>query len=122
MMNKRSKVSPIYYFRLLSLLICLTIVTLQSYSSDVSEASFRHFLTSSQDTIPPVKVDTTRLLKDSVIHKTDTFNVPLSSDSLSAPVNYKAEDSMVLEVATKKIFLYGRSEFVHSHLYTEHCH
>ncbi len=110
MMNKRSKVSPIYYLRWLSLLICLTIVTLQSYSSDVSEASFRHFLTSSQDTIPPVSRDTALLKKDSLILKTDTFNVPLSADSLSAPVNYKAEDSMVLEVATKKIFLYGRSE------------
>jgi len=110
MMNKRSKVSPIYYLRWLSLLICLTIVTLQSYSSDGSEASFRHFLTSSQDTIPGKPKDTSRFLRDTMINKTDTFNVPLSSDSLSAPVNYKAEDSMVLEVATKKIFLYGRSE------------
>jgi LPS-assembly protein len=110
MMNKRSEVSPIYYLRWLSLLICLTIVTLQSYSSDVSEASFRHFLTSSQDTIPGNPKDTARFLRDTMIQKADTFNVPLSSDSLSAPVNYKAEDSMVLEVATKKIFLYGRSE------------
>ncbi len=110
MMNKRSKVSPIYYLRLLSLLICLTIVTLQSYSSDVSEASFRHFLTTQQDSIPPADKDTVRLLKDTLVIKTDTFNVPLSTDSLSAPVNYKAEDSMVLEVSTKKIYLYGRSE------------
>jgi hypothetical protein len=110
MMNKRSKVSPIYYLRLLSLLICLTIVTLQSYSSDVSDASSRHFLTSPQDSIPPVGKDTARLLKDTLVNKTDTFNVPLSTDSLSAPVNYKAEDSMVLEVSTKKIYLYGRSE------------
>jgi len=119
MINKRSKVSPIYYLRLLLLLIGLTILTLQSYSSDISEERFRHFLTSQQDTVPVSGKDTSRLPKDSVvkkftkdtlIKKTDTLNIPLSSDSLSAPVNYKAEDSMVLEVATKKIYLYGRSE------------
>jgi hypothetical protein len=96
MMNK-GKVSPIYYLRLLSLLICLTIVTLQSYSSDISEVTFRHFLTSSQDSLPPAGKDSARLQKDSTVHTTDSFHVPLSSDSLSAPVNYKAEDSMVLK-------------------------
>ncbi len=110
MMNKRSKVSRIYYLRLLSLLICLTMVTLQSYSSDISEVAFRHFLTSSLDTVPATGKDTLRFRRDSMITKTDTLDIPLSADSLSAPVNYKAEDSMVLEVATKKIFLYGRSE------------
>jgi hypothetical protein len=34
----------------------------------------------------------------------------MSPDSLDAPVDYKAEDSMVLEVDTKRILLYGKTE------------
>ena len=83
MIIKRSKVSPIYYLRLLLLLIGLTILTLQSYSSDISEERFRHFLTSQQDTIPVAGKDTASLAKDSLtkrstkdtlIKKTDTLN------------------------------------------------
>ena len=40
----------------------------------------------------------------------DTFNIRMSPDSLDAPVDYKAEDSMVLEVDTKRILLYGKTE------------
>jgi len=46
--------------------------------------------------------------KDSVINKTDTFNLKVSKDSLDAPVAYKASDSMVLNVPDKKITLYSK--------------
>ncbi len=46
--------------------------------------------------------------KDTVINKIDTVNVPVSSDSLDAPVSYKASDSMVLNVPEKKITLYSK--------------
>ncbi len=52
------------------------------------------------DTIP---------LKDTVINKTDTVNVPASEDSLDAPVAYKASDSMVLSVPEKKITLFSKA-------------
>jgi LPS-assembly protein len=40
----------------------------------------------------------------------DTLKIRMSADSLDAPVEYKAEDSMVLEVDTRKILLYGKTE------------
>lgn len=40
----------------------------------------------------------------------DTLNVKLSADTLDAPVEYMAEDSMVLDVDTRRILLYGKTE------------
>ncbi|PUZ21770.1 LPS-assembly protein LptD [Chitinophaga parva] len=39
----------------------------------------------------------------------DTVHVKLSKDSLDAPVNYKARDSIVLVVPEKKFYLYGNA-------------
>lgn len=67
-----------------------------------------------KDTLHPAHVDS--LPGDSLLNdhahdaennQQDTLNVKLSKDSLDAPVNYKARDSIVLMVPTKKIFLYG---------------
>ncbi len=49
-----------------------------------------------EDTIPPQKVD--------------TFSLKLSKDSLDGPVNYYAEDSMIVMVSSKKILLYGKTK------------
>lgn len=46
---------------------------------------------------------------DSLLVKTDTFDIRLSKDSLDAPVFYHADDSMVMDVPAKKIMLYGTS-------------
>lgn len=67
-----------------------------------------------QDTIP-FRKDSVKLSndffsqkKDTVV-KRDTFNFPVSADSLTAPVDYSAADSMVLDVASKKYsFLVSR--------------
>ena len=59
------------------------------------------------------KVDTTlpKSVKDTVKQmKVDTMQLKISKDSINAPVDYKAEDSMVLDIDTKKIFLYGKTE------------
>ena len=40
----------------------------------------------------------------------DTLRIKMSADTLDAPVNYKAQDSMVLEVDSKRILLYGKTE------------
>ncbi|MCU0380569.1 MAG: LPS-assembly protein LptD [Chitinophagaceae bacterium] len=45
-----------------------------------------------------------------VRNRIDTFRIRLSPDTLGAPVEYKASDSMVLEVDTKRILLYGKTE------------
>lgn len=57
------------------------------------------------DTIPSDTIPS----KDTLINKTDTVNVPVSQDSLDAPVAYKASDSMVLMVPDKKIILYSKA-------------
>ena len=59
------------------------------------------------------KIDTTLpKANDSLrkVPKTDTIALKVSRDSISFPVEHKAEDSMVLEVDTKKIYLYGKTE------------
>ncbi|WP_207510922.1 putative LPS assembly protein LptD [Longitalea luteola] len=58
-----------------------------------------------KDTIPSDTIPS----KDTLINKSDTFNVAVSQDSLDAPVAYKASDSMVLVVPDKKIILYSKA-------------
>jgi hypothetical protein len=58
-----------------------------------------------KDTLKPIAKDTTGKKG-----KIDTLNLKISRDSISFPVEHKAEDSMVLDVDTKKIFLYGKTE------------
>jgi LPS-assembly protein len=69
------------------------------------------------DTPPLVKkTDTNRIIKsltdtakikDSIV-VADTLRFKTSKDSLDAPVTYHADDSMVLDVPTNKIILYGK--------------
>ncbi len=47
--------------------------------------------------------------RDSLVQVSDTFNVKLSKDSLTAPVTYAAEDSGVLIIPTKEFILYGKA-------------
>jgi len=56
------------------------------------------------DTTPVKAVDT------GFIPKTDTFNLKLSKDSLEAPLKYTAEDSVVVMIKYKKIYLYGKTK------------
>lgn len=61
------------------------------------------------DTIPPLRRDTTRRPIDTGRQQIDTFNFRISKDSLDSPVDYRASDSVVLEVPTKKITLYNKA-------------
>ena len=58
-----------------------------------------------KDTRPPQsKMDTTKLTK------VDSMDLKISKDSINSPIEYKAEDSMVMEIDTKKIYLFGKTE------------
>ncbi len=67
---------------------------------------------------PPVKKPDTIFTKENLIDSllpndtlvvvTDTFNFKTSKDSLNAPIEYHADDSMILDVPTNKIILYGK--------------
>ena len=61
---------------------------------------------STKDTVAPkITTDTSKR-----INRVDTLKFKLSSDTLSAPVEHTAEDSMVLDVDSRKILLYGKTE------------
>jgi LPS-assembly protein len=57
------------------------------------------------DSVPKNIQDTT---SDTTLQKIDTLKIKISKDSLSAPVIYHADDSMVMDMPSKKIFLYGK--------------
>lgn len=60
-----------------------------------------------QDTIiPPALLDTLQAGKDSLVAAID---FKLSKDSLDAPVDYNAADSMIYDIADQKIHLYGEA-------------
>ncbi len=44
------------------------------------------------------------------VEKVDTFSLKLSKDTLDGPVHYYAEDSAVIMVQSKKIYLYGKTK------------
>ena len=59
--------------------------------------------------IPATKDSAATTIKDSVQSGTaDTIYAKMSKDSLAAPVSYHADDSMVLDVPTNRIILYGK--------------
>ncbi|MBA2561694.1 MAG: hypothetical protein H0V14_02050, partial [Chitinophagaceae bacterium] len=112
------------------------ILTVQSRDKLVNQNAFHNFLTPNTDTVPvsdtinslennfPASVIKKESISDTIpqniINKNaendssivmevkDTFDLKISRDSLDAPIAYEAEDSMVLDVPSKKITLYGK--------------
>lgn len=118
-MNNGGKFSLKYSsFGLFTLLLC-TLTLLSSANYYVPPVFYKPLTTIALDTVPektdtiPAKRDSLgQLIPDTGIHtyqKIDTLNVKLSKDSLDAPVNYTAADSMVLDAHTKKITLYNKA-------------
>lgn len=52
------------------------------------------------DTLPP---------NDSTVQQIDTFGLKMSNDSIDAPVEFEAEDSMVLDIPGQQIYLYNKA-------------
>jgi len=127
MTKNRRKVSLKYHYVSYLLIFALTAITVEVTADSSRNPRFYNILTALNDTVPPVSIkknidssgisikkgnDTLPVLGDSskLIQTVDTLNIKLSADSMDAPVNYKAQDSMVLEVDTKRILLYGKTE------------
>ncbi len=124
-MNNANKVRAKY--NLASLVAFLfTILTVQSKNKLKISEVFHNNLTAFQDTIKPGKKNvlsnkTSMIITDTippknknvrtdtiiVIEKNDTLDIKISKDSLDAVVEYSAEDSMILDVPTNKIIMYG---------------
>ena len=118
------------YILVLALLLSLFTITLYCTASGFSGDDFHSFLT--VDTIPLNSVSSIQISKSDslknknnttgnkniasaqkgdtniIVVKTDTFSFPTSKDALDAPVVYHADDSMVMDIPTKKIILYGK--------------
>ncbi len=63
-------------------------------------------------TANPAKTDSAGHAADTshkIVQKNDSFHVKMSKDSLDAPVNYAASDSMVLDFPAKTITLYNKA-------------
>ena len=123
------KFRPKYLFAGLLTVIFFT----QTWKSTANYSNHQNFyiaLTAQQDTVPqknkdslikrpPINAaDTLRrdslskinALADTSIVKIDTFDLKLSKDTLDAPVEYEAEDSVVVLVKDKKVVLYGKTK------------
>src|SRR6187401_3032775 len=105
----------------------------QTWKSTANYSNHQNFyiaLTPQQDTVPQKnkdsliksprinEVDTSGRdsliqvngLADTSIVKIDSFDLKLSKDTLDAPVNYEAEDSVVILVKDKKVVLFGKAK------------
>ncbi|MEP7374021.1 MAG: putative LPS assembly protein LptD [Chitinophagaceae bacterium] len=104
------------------LTIILFTVTWNSIAQRTPGKQIDSLLTKRADTIKP-RITTQPVLEDTTINsdtipgndsvtvqKIDTFSLKLSKDTLSSPLHYYAEDSVVVMIKNKKIFLYGKTK------------
>src|ERR1700730_8274125 len=87
----------------------LLIVTFSASGNYENKKLFYNSLTAYQDTTRPVSKDSIRKRDTIPRSRTDTIDLRISKDSLDAPVNYTASDSVVLDVPTKKIRLFNKA-------------
>lgn len=117
-----------YFFAGILMAVILSTLTWKTSAGYIHTADFRRPLTIPCDTTKPILktdslkniinvfVDTTKPpAKDSSVvkEKIDTFSLKISKDSLDAPLNYAAEDSVVVLIQDKKIILYGKTKTVY---------
>ncbi len=120
-MNHSDKVRR-KYFPLFSFAFLILLINPPGSNAEIKRFIFTDHSLNISDTIPktkqaPVKIDSNSLKKTPASLKpamagdtnyVDTFNIKISKDSLDAPVSYSAEDSMVFDVKSKTITLYGK--------------
>ena len=63
-----------------------------------------------KDTVrtPSISEEKKKVTDTTINQMVDTFNFKASKDSLTAPVVYHADDSMVIDVPNEKMYLYGK--------------
>jgi LPS-assembly protein len=98
----------VIYKNIVLIQVFVAFATIFNISVVPNAASAKHFSISlTHDTIPVVKKDTIPTkIKDTTTIK--TFNVNASKDSLDAPIDYSASDSMVILIPEEQIILYSR--------------
>lgn len=131
-MNGLRKFSLNNFFIRPLLVVILFFVTVAVAAQRIPNKDFDSLLTKRSDTIPvkkdsayiissdtiPVLIssDTIPVLSDTIpgrdtmVQKIDTFSLKLSKDTLTSPLQYFAEDSVVVMIKSKKILLYGKTK------------
>lgn len=127
-----SKFNPKYLFAGLLTVFFFT-QTWKTTANYNNQQNFYIALTPVQDTIPQKNKDSlvkrppltatdtlkndslarANAFRDSLVHRTDTFELRISKDSLDAPIDYEAADSVVILVKDKKVILYGNTKMVY---------
>lgn len=103
MLHAKSKFSLNYLLFLILSSGVILILTLPKVAQASSNKAL--FQVIKKDTLSPQgKMDTTKRVQ------VDSMDLKISKDSINSPIEYKAEDSMVMEIDTKKIYLFGKTE------------
>src|SRR5450631_2232815 len=119
-MNNGCKISLKYVSALILtfLFFCITINSSARYynnpirfSSAVQDTIPKKNLNGPKDTVirDSALLDTLPFHSDSLNQQIDTVHIPISRDTLDAPISYSAQDSVVLDVPTKNITLYNKA-------------
>ena len=99
------------------LCLFLLYITANTSANYPSKHIFGHEYSGYRDTIPNPSAspdslkkttDTVPELQDSLAKKSDTVDMNMSKDSLDAPIDYSASDSIVFQIPEKKIYLYSQ--------------
>ncbi len=115
-MNGLRKFSLNYFFIRLLLAVILWSVTVAATAQHIPNKNFDSLLTKKTDTLPSISDTIPFILSDTIpvvdtlVQKIDTFSLKLSKDTLAAPLQYYAEDSVVIMINSKKIYLYGKTK------------
>ncbi|MEY2596462.1 MAG: hypothetical protein RI965_1734 [Bacteroidota bacterium] len=97
MLQTTGKFSLKYLF---FLILCSGILSILTFATQAQSAAPK------KDSITNIiKPDTSK-----TVNKIDTIRLKISKDSIPAQVDYEAQDSMVLDVDSKKIFLFGKTQ------------
>ncbi|MBC7850136.1 MAG: LPS-assembly protein LptD [Chitinophagaceae bacterium] len=96
------------------LLMALMLLTSDLLANYHYHKTFDNSLTAFQDTARfRVARDTIPGLKDSLVNTTDTFGLKISKDSLDAPIQYEAADSMAFDIPNKRVILYSKGKITY---------
>ena len=108
--NKRNISFFAKCFRFVCLLVLLTVG--HGWSQDSTSVNRLEEIKgpTTLDTLPPYR-DSLILQGDSIFQASnpDALGINYSKDTLDAPVDYNAQDSMIYDIANKKIHLYGEA-------------
>jgi LPS-assembly protein len=121
-MSKRRK-NNLKYSSAWILLICLLGITSYLNANYNPSKTFYDLLTTNQDSsrkmlTRPADTVPVRLGRDTVprvdsITTRDTFSVKMSNDTLDAPIQYSAADSMVLDIPNNRIILFSKGNVIY---------